>query len=292
MTDTTNATQDSPVLTRKPYEGIYRAHLDDPDTDGTTATSNQDPANAAIPDKNPENPQEKVFKDRYDNLKRHHDKTIVELRKEVTSLKTQLNNATAQKWELPKSLDEVKAWAESNPDAYALVRTISAMTANERAQELETKINEVDQRAIEVTRDKTVLAIRKAHPDFDDLCNSEDLHNWLAEQPSQVQSWLYDNFDNADLAIKAIQLYKVERGIGKSNEPAQPPARTRDEIAREAAQAVGNTRSVNEPTGQNKKIWKSSDIKKLKPKEYDALESEIDLAAREGRVVDDLRKTL
>jgi FtsZ-interacting cell division protein YlmF len=73
-------------------------------------------------------------------------------------------------------------------------------------------------------------------------------------------------------------LYKLETGHSQS----KPKSRTRQD----AAAAVTKTRST--PANQvsdNKRIWTSSEISKLKPHEFEALEKELDLASRQGRII-------
>ena len=49
------------------------------------------------------------------------------------------------------------------------------------------------------------------------------------------------------------------------------------------------TKNVNVENKDGKKVWKSSEILKLKPWEYAKVEQEIDTALREGRVVRDTK---
>ena len=56
----------------------------------------------------------------------------------------------------------------------------------------------------------------------------------------------------------------------------------------DAAQAVTrtNTKMSLEQFQDDKKIWSIQEISRLKPKEYELVEKEIDKAVREGRVMD------
>ncbi len=46
------------------------------------------------------------------------------------------------------------------------------------------------------------------HPDFEDIRNSDDFHGWAKEQPKSIQDWVYKNADDADLASRALDLFK------------------------------------------------------------------------------------
>ena len=54
------------------------------------------------------------------------------------------------------------------------------------------------------------------HPDFEDIRNSDDFHSWAKEQPDSIQAWIYSNADDADLASRALDLFKKDIGIEPS----------------------------------------------------------------------------
>jgi hypothetical protein len=72
-------------------------------------------------------------------------------------------------------------------------------------------------------------------------------------------------------------LYKADKGLNKK----------RGRPKRSAAEAVTrtNAKTVSVNQDANKKTWTTSEIRKLKPHEFDKLEAEIDLANAEGRIV-------
>ena len=43
--------------------------------------------------------------------------------------------------------------------------------------------------------------VKRKHPDFDDVRNSDDFHGWAKEQPKSIQDWIYKNADDADLPL-------------------------------------------------------------------------------------------
>jgi len=90
-----------------------------------------------------------------------------------------------------------------------------------------------------------------------------------------IQGWLYDNATNATLAARAIDLYKVDTGYSKKKTPNK---------SLEASKSVTST-ARKEVDVTNKKVWKLSTIAKMKPQEFVKHEKDIDLARREGRIV-------
>ena len=48
-------------------------------------------------------------------------------------------------------------------------------------------------------------------------CKQDSFHEWAEQQDPTIQGWLYENTSNATLAARAIDLYKMDRGISKLN---------------------------------------------------------------------------
>jgi hypothetical protein len=101
----------------------------------------------------------------------------------------------------------------------------------------------------------------------------------VQSQDSTIQGWLYDNPDNADLAARAIDLYKMDSGITSNKSKTKS-----SELKKEAAKAVTNTKKGNQISVTEKKIWSVDEISKLKPGQFEKHEKDIMLARREGRI--------
>ena len=119
-----------------------------------------------------------------------------------------------------------------------------------------------------------IVELSKIHPDFSDIRADEKFHEWVANQDSTIQGWLYENTTTAKLAARAIDLYKMDTGYGKK--------KTNKSL--EASKSVTST-SKREVDTSNKKMWKISEIAKLKPQQFVKYEKDIDLARKEGRIV-------
>ena len=81
-------------------------------------------------------------------------------------------------------------------------------------------------------RTKSENAIRKMHPDFDELRDSDDFHNWANEQPKWVQDALYENQDDPRSVVRVIDLFKVDNGMDikskkKTNKDAASQVKTK-----------------------------------------------------------------
>ena len=240
-----------------------------------TATVSKDTSSEeeATPDEErPVNAEEKVFKKRYDDLKRHYDSTVNKHKDDVSKLKRQLEESTEKV--LPKTKEEIEAWRTKYPDVYDVIETIAHTKADEKSKKIQTDLKELESQQAVVQRDKAEVELSKYHSDYNEIRADEKFHKWVSEQDSTIQGWLYENTSNAKLASRAIDLYKVDTGYGKK--------KTNNSL--EASKSVTST-SKREIDTTNKRVWKLSDIAKMKPTEFEKYEKDIDLAKLEGRIV-------
>ena len=251
----------------------YKRKAEKEETDDT-ATVSKDTASeeAATPDEErPVNAEEKVFKKRYDDLKRHYDSTVNKHKNDVSNLKKQLED-NADKIKLPKTKEEIEAWRTKYPDVYDVIETIAHTKADEKAKKVETGLRELETKQQEVQKDKAEVELAKLHSDYNDIRADEKFHEWVGQQDSTIQGWLYENTTNAKLAARAIDLYKMDTGYGKKKSNKL-----------EASKSVTSTSKRDMDTG-DKKISTLTEIAKLKPQQFVKMEKEIDLARQEGRI--------
>ena len=264
------------ILEPTPYQNNYRRDLDDKDTD--TATEQQDTEEMATPEERPVTAEEKAFKKRYDDLKRHYDKTLNKHKTEVTNLKTQIEQSTNQMLP-PKDPNELQAWKQKYPDVYDVIESVALNQADERAKKLEDKYQFLQDQQSQIAKEKAEVELIKRHPDFQEIRATDEFHEWAQKQDPTIQGWLYDNTDNADLAARAIDLYKMDAGITSKKSKTKA-----EEVKKEAAKAVTSTKKGNQISVTEKKIWSASEIEKMKPWEFDKHEKEIMSARRDGRI--------
>ena len=116
------------------------------------------------------------------------------------------------------------------------------------------------------------------HPDFEDIRNSDDFHGWAKEQPKAIQDWIYNNADDADLASRALDLFKKDFGI----EPTKTKSSSK-QPRQSAADMVSTKTTSVEP--KQKKVWSEKEIAAMSMEEFDRYESEISDAMQEGRII-------
>lgn len=263
-----------------PYRNKYRRDLDkDDEQDSATVQKDTDALDEdadATPDKErPETAEERVFKKRYDDLKRHYDTTVLKFKDEVSKLKDQLASGV-QEFKPPKDKSELNAWRQKYPDVYDIIKTIAIEEADSKAKLVETKLRSLEDAQVEVSLQKAEIELAKLHPDYKEIRSSDEFHDWAKEQDDTIQNWLYSNNSNAKLAARAIDLYKMDKGITAKKE-------TKVDL-KDAAKSVTATNKGNNIGTTQKKVWTVQEIQRLKPSEFIKYEKDIDLARREGRI--------
>ena len=247
------------------------------DTDASEETADQTDNQATPIAERPARAEDRVFKKRYDDLKRHYDSTIQKHKDELESLRTRLESGNSQ-FNPPKSKEELDAWRKEYPDVYDMVETIAIEKATTQTAELEDKYKNLKVQQEQIAKEKAEVALLKLHPDFNELRQQDSFHEWAERQDPTIQGWLYENTSNATLAARAIDLYKMDQGISKLSKKQE------SNVKKEAAKAISKTKKSTETDIPQKKIWTATEISRLKAHEFEKLESEIDLARLEGRI--------
>ena len=233
----------------------------------------------AVEDEEPANAEEKSYKKRYADLRRGSQKAKEDLETRINALETQLKQSTAQEMQLPKSDEDIDAWAKEYPDVAAIVETIAIKKAREQQAGLEDRVKEIDEMRDSASRDRAEVELLKVHPDFGEIRDSDEFHEWAEEQPKWAQDALYENDNDARSASRAIDLYKADMNI-KTKKPSDN---------KDAAKSVNtrNSRSQPDATSNNNKMSESK-VNKMTTKEYEKHQDEIMEAIRGGNFIYDI----
>mgnify|MGYP001297713925 CR=1 FL=1 len=227
----------------------------------------------------PTSAEEKTFKKRYSDLRRHQQQQSEEFKKEIEALKSQLSQATKKEMKLPKSDEDIEQWAADYPDVAAIVETIAMKKAREQSTALEERMKVIDELQTSATKEKAEAELMRIHPDFGDIRDSDEFHNWADDQPKWVQDALYDNDNDARSAARAIDLYKADMGIAKEK-PKSDKA---------AAKSVNTKNSRSKPQENEATTYlKESQVQKMSAQEYEKHSDEIMEAIRSGKFVYDV----
>ena len=241
---------------------------------GTAEAEPEEPQEAE-----PANAEEKTFKKRYGDLRRHTQEKEQEFQKQIDELKKQLDSATRKEIKLPKSDEDIEAWAKDYPDVAAIVETIAIKKAKEQSSALEERIKAIDDMQLSAKKEKAEAELMRIHPDFGDIRDSDEFHEWAEEQPKWVQDALYDNDNDAKSAARAIDLYKADKGIS-----AKKPASSKD-----AAKSVETRNTRSKPQDDEASTYlRESQVQKMSPQEYEKKSDEIMEAIRSGKFIYDM----
>lgn len=226
----------------------------------------------------PENAEERSFKKRYGDLRRHSQQKETQLQKQIDDLRTQLEQSASKQIKLPKTEEELEQWANEYPDVAKIVKTIAMKEAREQAKELEDRFKVLDEREQQTARDKAEAELYKMHPDFDSIRDSDAFHDWVDEQPKWVQNALYENDTDAKAAARAIDLYKADKGIKTKKESS----------SKDAAQSIGNRKSSPPADHDSVGTFTESQVNKMTSQQYEANQEAIVAAIKAGKFVYDL----
>ena len=209
-----------------------------------------------------ETEEEKTYKKRYSDLRRHQQKTADDLKAaeaKIKDLQKQSPNVG-----LPTA-EEAAQWAKENPKAAAIIRAIAteqvAPSSNE-VVEIKAKLERAEQEAL----------ILKTHRDFEELVVSDSFQDWADEQPDSVQKLIFSS--DAKDVIWALTQYKKDKAV--VTDPKK-----------EAAKAVSKTTSSAPETKTKGRVSESA-VKKMSMSDYEKNEVAIAEAMRDGSFVYDL----
>lgn len=222
-------------------------------------------------------PEERSFKKRYGDLRRHMQLKEKEWQDRLEALE---GRAKAQNIIPPKSDEDIEKWAKKYPDVAGIVETIAAKKAKELFKNAESRFAELDKVQYEATRAKAENQIREAHPDFDKLRASDEFHDWADAQPKWVQDALYENADDPASVVRVIDLYKVDKGLN--------PA-ARKQSAKDAASVVTrkSAKASIDPDDTSSYL-KESQVAKMSAEEFEKYSDDINQAIRSGKFIYDI----
>jgi len=266
------------------YRGKYREEVYQDDDEETVEA--QDPSEEeATPEQEstsfaePQQGSDTDYKKRYDDLKRHYDSKLEEWkteRQELASARKAGEESGLSQSELPKTPEELAAFRDKYPDVYAIVETVSTLQAENRLKELKDEVQQLKGKEQNLIVQNAYKELTSAHPDFSQLKTDEKFLMWLDEQPASIADGIYKNNTDARWAIRVVDLYKADTGTKtkKRSKDVDPAAA----VTRSTAKDIAGEASPE------KRVWKASEIGRLKPWQFEKLEAEIDAAKKEGRI--------
>lgn len=222
--------------------------------------------------------EEQLYKERYVNLKRYHDTSIHEARKQVKDLEVKLQSS-ASSITPPTNAEELETFKQENPDLYKSLA--QQLTPAESVVSVDA-FQQMQDELIQTRQERALDQIKTAHPDMVDIVADPVFNTWVEAQTVAVQGMVKDNSEDANAFIRALDLYKLDNGITSSVKGNPSTDSVSDASAADAVTLTGASTDVGEVNGR---IWSRSEIGKLSPHEFEMFEQDIEQARAEGRIV-------
>jgi hypothetical protein len=233
-------------------------------------------------------PKEQTWEKRYGDLRRKHQSDTQKLEQRLKSLEAQLTTATSQRMELPTTVEEVKAWERNYPDVAKIIKTLIHVETQDKQDQILKVREDFETEKLERDKLRAYNELLKIHPDFEQINEDNEFHEWVQSQHRTVAESLYENDLDFEWAASSIEKYKL--WMAAKNKKAAP-APTRDAQRRQDATAVRTPRA-QEPQSFDNNVWSESRVAAL-PRtgkgSFDYYEAEIDAAIRSGKFVYDLQ---
>ena len=222
------------------------------------------------------NREEKSFKKRYGDLRRHMAEKEKDWQERISAIESYQNGDSIV---APKSDQDIEEWAAQNPDVAGIVETIAAKKAKEMFSKAETRLQHLDEMQSETLRKTAESIIVESHSDFVKIRESDDFHDWADEQPKWVQDAVYENADDARSVVRVLDLYKIDKGMTKEAKKANTKA---------AASMVSKTSKTKVDANDVDGQIRESDVAKMSSKDFETNMDDINKAMRNGKFVYDI----
>ena len=244
--------EQAPTMYQNPYRKDLDKEVEDP-RQAVEDTQEATPQETGFIGNNETQPNHD-YKKRYDDLKSHYDRKQNENKQKLEELEAKARLAEKSKamasYTPPKSDEDLEQFKKKYPDVYDVVETISQKQASRQVESLQEEVKTLRKREEDLVVQSAYRELVNAHPDFNELKDSQEFIDWLNTQPSSISDGVTKNSKDSKWAIRVVDLYKADNGLSKSK-----PSSTVS-----AAQSVTKTKakSVNVSGDTNKKIWKQS----------------------------------
>ena len=265
------------------YRGKYREEVNRDDEDETVETVEQsDPvektATQEVGETFVDTKKDHDYKKRYHDLKNHYDKKLSEWKDEKSKLQSSWKSAesVSKDIRIPKTQEEYEQLQNTNPELYNTITALSELKTEQKLKGLNEELEKYKVSDIKLQREKAYEELLRLQPDFAKLKSGNKFLEWLETQPKSISSGIYDNGTDAKWASRVVDLYRSDTGKPKRS-------LSRQEDAAASVQA-SQARDVKTTDAKGNRIWKASEIERMKPWEFERLEKEIDQARSEGRL--------
>jgi len=218
--------------------------------------------------------EEKSFKKRYGDLRRHMADKEKDWNERFENLEKSSTNIVP-----PKSDEDIEQWASDYPDIAGIVETIASKKAQELFSKADSRLQKLDEMHDATVRKSAESTIIQSHSDFIEIRESDDFHEWADEQPKWVQDAVYENADDPRSVVRVLDLYKGDKGLTKEAKKAGNKA---------AASVVSRTSKTKVDADETNGQFRESDVAKMSSKEFEENMDAINAAMRSQKFVYDI----
>lgn len=232
-----------------------------PEMEGEILETSTEDSQEEVEDE-PKDREERSWKKRHADLRRHQQEREAALKKEIEELKSKTSDIA-----MPSTPEEIEEWARTNPKAAAIVKAIAKEQAAEEAGALSKEMESLKRMKEEIEASKAEAAVLKAHPDFKEITKSDEFHDWVESKTSRFQDMIYEG--TPEEVIEGITLYKnsLKKDVDSSKDDAKVAVRR------------GKSAPATETKG---KSFSESQVEKMSASEYEKNEEAIARSMREG----------
>ena len=223
--------------------------------------------------------EEKTFKQRYGEIRKHMADKEKDWKSRIEKLESQLEKSANKEFTLPKTKEDVEAWAKKYPDVAAIVEAIAEDKAMKQTLDLDDRLKEVEAMRLDARKQKAEAELLSLHPDFAEIRADEVFHEWASNLPKAMQNALYDDEYDSKSVARVIDLYKVDNGIDSK------PQKSDD---KSAASSVKARSSAKPEENESASFLRESQIAKMSAREYEKRMDEIQEAMRSGKFIYDM----
>ena len=218
--------------------------------------------------------EEKSFKKRYGDLRRHMADKEKDWNERFEKLESSSGSIVP-----PKSDEDIEAWAAEYPDVAGIVEKIATKKAQELFNKADSRLQKLDELQNDAVRKSAETTIMESHSDFVKIRESDEFHSWADEQPKWVQDAVYENADDPHSVVRVLDLYKGDKGLTKEAKKAGTKA---------AASMVSKTSKTRVDTEDSNGQIRESDVAKMSSKEFEENLDEINKAMRGQKFIYDI----
>ena len=218
--------------------------------------------------------EEKSFKKRYGDLRRHMADKEKDWNERFEKLESSSGSIVP-----PKSDEDIEAWAAEYPDVAGIVEKIATKKAQELFNKADSRLQKLDELQNDAVRKSAETTIMESHSDFVKIRESDEFHSWADEQPKWVQDAVYENADDPHSVVRVLDLYKGDKGLTKEAKKAGTKA---------AASMVSKTSKTRVDAEDSNGQIRESDVAKMSSKEFEENLDEINKAMRGQKFIYDI----